>query len=305
MNPGKKRNQRRAGFLSVLILLLAAPVSSLGQEAGRAQLTDQQKKKAKEHYDKATRFYHLGKYEDAIQEYENAYLISADPVMLYNIAQSHRLNNQPEEAIRFYRNYLRNAPNAQPSIRADVEKKITEMEKLAEENRRKAEASRTVSTPPPVTTPLPPTEVPPPVGPPSPPTAEVTAARPAPEPPRKSKVLPVTLLTGGGVLVATSVIFGAAAASKAKQVEEKAMSKTSTFDQSVKELETQGQTANTLAVLSGLVGVAAGVTGVILLVKPADAESRAGSAAGPLPARASLYPLVGPGLAGAGARLAF
>ena len=60
--------------------------------------------------------------------------MSADPVMLFNIAQCHRLNNQPDEAARFYKNYLRNAPGA-PN-RDDVERKIVEMERLSEERRR-------------------------------------------------------------------------------------------------------------------------------------------------------------------------
>ena len=58
--------------------------------------------------------------------------------MLFNIAQCHKNSSQPEEAIRFYKNYLRNAPNA--ANRADVEKRIAEMERLAEERKRQAAA---------------------------------------------------------------------------------------------------------------------------------------------------------------------
>ena len=105
------------------------------QEVARPQLSDTQKQKTKEHYEKATRLYNVGKYPEAIVEYEAAYLVSADPVMLFNIAQCHRLNSQPEEAARFYKNYLRNAPGA-PN-REDVERKIAEMERLTEERRRK------------------------------------------------------------------------------------------------------------------------------------------------------------------------
>src|SRR5688572_5406653 len=117
------------------------------QEIQRPQLTEAQKQKTKEHYEKATRLYNVGKYPEAVVEYEAAYLVSADPVMLFNIAQCHRLNNQPEEAARFYKNYLRNAPSA-PN-RDDVERKIAEMERLSDERRRQA-AGTSPATPAPL-----------------------------------------------------------------------------------------------------------------------------------------------------------
>ena len=83
-----------------------------GARCAPPKLTEAQKRQTKEHYEKATKYYNLGKYAEAVAEYQAAYLISADPVMLYNIAQCHRLNNQPDEAARFYKNYLRNAPSA-------------------------------------------------------------------------------------------------------------------------------------------------------------------------------------------------
>jgi tetratricopeptide (TPR) repeat protein len=302
----------------LLVVLSRAGAAVAAEEPGRPQLTDEQKQKAKESFEKATRLYNLGKYGEAIDEYENAYLISADPVMLYNIAQCHKQNNQPEEAIRFYKNYLRNAPNA--SNRNDVEKRIAEMERLAEERRRTGAAPPpvttapppvvTVSPTPPVTTPPssvgqppPPPTTPPPVTPDTTPTPSPqvgigdTAPRPE-EPHKRSKALPVTLLIASGAMIATSVVFGAIAAQKAKDVEKRADAHTK-FDADAQKLEKDGKTASAIAVISGLAGAAVGVTGIVLLV-------RSGSSAEPAAAtQAAVYPLAGPGLAGAGARFTF
>jgi len=81
---------------------------------------------AKEHYNQGTRHYQLGHYQDALGEFEAAYMGVPDPAFLFNIAQCHRKMGHDKEAIGFYRSYLHNAPNA-PN-RADVQKRIQELE---------------------------------------------------------------------------------------------------------------------------------------------------------------------------------
>ena len=128
-------------------------------------MTQAQKDEVKLHYQRATRAYDLQKYQEAIDEYQKAYEISGDPPMLYNIAQAYRLADQPAEAVRYYRRFLQRMPNARN--REDVERKIADQEKLAEQ-RKKAEPV----APPPSTTPTKPppiVEVKPP--PPTPPVA--------------------------------------------------------------------------------------------------------------------------------------
>ena len=91
---------------------------------------------AREHYKRGTTLYDLGKYEDAIVEFQQAYEIKDDPVLLYNIAQSYRLSNKYQEALRFYKTYLRRAPKA-PN-RDEVETKIADMENLIAQQQRVA-----------------------------------------------------------------------------------------------------------------------------------------------------------------------
>jgi tetratricopeptide (TPR) repeat protein len=82
--------------------------------------------KSKEHFTQGTRHYELGHYQEALTEYEAAYMEVPDPAFLFNIGQCHRKMGHDKEAISFYKSYLRNAPNA-PN-RADVQKRINEME---------------------------------------------------------------------------------------------------------------------------------------------------------------------------------
>src|SRR4051812_43667006 len=154
--------ERRAlGVLVVLGVLAATP--SLAQ----AQ-TEAQKQEAKDHYAKGRRLYDVGKYMEAIDEYQKVYFLTDDPNMLFNIGQCYRLSDRPEEAVRFFRNYLRRAP-ATASNRADVETKIAALEKVVEERKRTGvtsppPASGQVTAPPVEPTPPPPPGTSPPGG---------------------------------------------------------------------------------------------------------------------------------------------
>ena len=81
---------------------------------------------SKEHFNQATRHYELGHYQEALDEFEAAYMAVPDPVFLFNVAQCHRKMGHDKEAVGFYKSYLRNAPNA--SNRADVQKRIQDLE---------------------------------------------------------------------------------------------------------------------------------------------------------------------------------
>src|SRR5580698_6101233 len=133
--------RRPRAFALIFSMMLLA----LGSKEARAQLSAQQKQEIHVHYQQATRAYDLGKYQEAVDEYQKVYEIDGDPVMLYNIAQAYRLNDQPQESIHFYRRYLQRSPEARN--REDVNRKIVNLEKLIEDRRKAAAA---VTPPPPV-----------------------------------------------------------------------------------------------------------------------------------------------------------
>lgn len=106
------------------------------------------KEKAKELFKKGMTQYKLEHYDEAIAEFEAAYAEEQSPVLLFNIAQAHRLARRPRIALNFYRKYLRDLPEA-PN-RDQVEKEIAGLEEdvkrldteEAERRQREAEAQR-------------------------------------------------------------------------------------------------------------------------------------------------------------------
>ncbi|HEX9103457.1 MAG TPA: hypothetical protein VF997_14695, partial [Polyangia bacterium] len=109
--------------LSLAVLLLA----SLARPAGAAE-------DPKKMFETATAEFNLGNYEKAASMYENIYKITLEPVLLYNIAQAHRLGGDFDKAVFFYKGYLRAQPQARN--RGEVQKRIAELELAIEAKRR-------------------------------------------------------------------------------------------------------------------------------------------------------------------------
>lgn len=96
---------------------------------------------ARRAYDEGRRRYDLNEFAAALDAFKRAYLNYEDPAFLFNIAQCHRQLGQKQEAIRFYRSYLRNkadAPNRE-EVKATVSRLETE---VADENARVADERR-------------------------------------------------------------------------------------------------------------------------------------------------------------------
>ena len=150
--------------VSVLTLFLMLTALTPGAWA------DSETEIARRLYESATRHFDLTEYDAALNDFKEGYRHKDDPVFLYNIAQCYRLLNQNDDALKFYRSYLRRAPNA-PN-RDEVEHRIATLQ----ESIAIAEKARTT---PPQTT-LPPAGSGPKTEPPAAPAS--TAASPAPSP---------------------------------------------------------------------------------------------------------------------------
>lgn len=167
---------RRFGFRLVLLILAfageasagaqAAPVASAVPVAPGAPATT-----AGEIAEKARRAFDLGHAQEAIEGFSQAYEMSGEASLLFDIAEAHRALGHQALALRMYQNYLRRDPNGQH--REMAKKQIRELESGGQSN------EHTTASPTPVATPLP--------RPPSPPTTPATArtelaVRPAPAP---------------------------------------------------------------------------------------------------------------------------
>ncbi|MBN2575264.1 MAG: hypothetical protein JXP73_11935 [Deltaproteobacteria bacterium] len=280
-------------------------VCALIPAVARAETEAEKKQQARERYEKATRLYDVGKYSEAIAEYEQAYLLTGDPALLFNIGQAYRLWEHPEDAIRAYKNYLRQRPDA--SNRADVERKISDLERVVEERRRSAPqqpdstAPPSAGYPPPV---APPTGYPPAPGvtPPPVPPAPVDSSEPtsggtveqiAASPPSKPgpSWLVYSLFGASGVCLVTAAIAGAVGASKAKKLQD-ASENREIFDPAV---EANGKTANVWAVSAGALALATGGLGGYLFWRERKANR----------ASVAVTPVLSPSFAGGSAAIVF
>ena len=93
--------------------------------------------KARAAFRLGSQHYSLGEYREALVSFKEAYRSYEDPSFLFNIAQCERQLDQRADAIRAYRMYLVNAPDA--ANREEVRTLITRLEhELADERATKA-----------------------------------------------------------------------------------------------------------------------------------------------------------------------
>jgi tetratricopeptide (TPR) repeat protein len=111
------------------IRLIAIAFSIACATPANAQPDDsQQRVEARRHYEAGLAHFNLREYKQAVDEFQAAYRLRPDPVFLYNLGQSYRLANDPEQALYFYRAYLRTSQD--PPNRQEVEDRIAVLEKL-------------------------------------------------------------------------------------------------------------------------------------------------------------------------------
>jgi tetratricopeptide (TPR) repeat protein len=262
---------------------------------------------ARDHYKKATKAFDLGFYEEAVKEYMAAYQAKDDPVILYNIAQAHRLANHPAEALRFYRIFLTKVPRAEN--RAEVEAKVAELVKVLEQLKRAQEM--------PPNQPLPAT--------PKVETAHVEpkpdakpAVKPQPEPKPETQAMPLpdtfaappppaptgdggrTKKIAGGVVLGIGVAAaaaGGALAALASSTGDEVTTAARTMQRWDPDKHASGELYQTTGLVLLGVGGAAVLAGVVVIVLGV----RDGKAA----KRASLVPVLSPQVVGASMELSF
>lgn len=112
-------------FLAATVVALAVP-ATLTVHAPPAHADDAGTRAAKRHFDKGEKLFALGKFEDALEQYQKAFDAKPIPALLFNIGQCHRNLDDYEAAIFSFKKYLRLEPDA--ANREEVEELIDELE---------------------------------------------------------------------------------------------------------------------------------------------------------------------------------
>lgn len=131
----------------VLVCLAVCSVTALAQPAPSSQpsTADDKRTRAKERFFSAEASYQSGEYQKALVAYQEAYELSKEPALLYNVGQCHYKLAQYEKALASYKEYLRLVPNS--PLRADLERLLIISEGVRQE------PPKTPTKPTPPTTP--------------------------------------------------------------------------------------------------------------------------------------------------------
>jgi tetratricopeptide (TPR) repeat protein len=90
----------------------ASPEEVQRQEETRRQKEAQRQEEATHHIEKGQANVNLGRWDDAVAEYEAAYAINQDPTLLYNVADTFRRKGDDKRAIDLYQTFLHKAPDS-------------------------------------------------------------------------------------------------------------------------------------------------------------------------------------------------
>jgi tetratricopeptide (TPR) repeat protein len=117
-------------FFGLLLGFLPNHAFSQNKKGNDAEKAKQQQ--AQKLFDEAEKYYNIGDFAKALDGYKEAYILSSNPDLLFNMGQCYRKLEQYQEAITTYKSYLREVPNS--PVQADVEARIAEVEKLIADN---------------------------------------------------------------------------------------------------------------------------------------------------------------------------
>lgn len=252
-------NARRAVGLCTLFTIICLGLSTLtsgqalAQEAPTPSAADPayQEQLARERFQLGRLHYDNGEFQQAAENFEEAYRLSKRDVLWYNIHLAHRDAGNDAKAAEALRNYLTRveaiANRAQLEARLEaLDKQVKEAEgRRSAEEAAKAEADR---------------------------KAQEDAARrnsesksvQTDEPSKLRKYLPYGLMGGGGLLIVGGVVTGLMAGSKRSELEDKCPDNRCPADVDADGLKSSGTTlAYSSLALYGL-GIAAAATGGVL-----------------------------------------
>jgi tetratricopeptide (TPR) repeat protein len=133
--------------MKFLVLLIAFVVAT--PHAARAD--DAAMRSAKKHYDRGEKLFALGKFDEALDEYQKAFDAKPLPGFLFNIGQCYRNLGETDSAIFTYKKFLKLDPDApnREKVQATIDKLEEEKARGESERLKLVEPKREPPPPPP------------------------------------------------------------------------------------------------------------------------------------------------------------
>ena len=117
--PGRQLLMRSLRSRLSILAMLAALATVLPLESAQAQRSERQRrdatKAARAHYQRGRAHHERHEYQQAVREYLLAHEQEPSPALLFNIAQAYLLSGEREQALAYYRAYLREEPKGDVS----------------------------------------------------------------------------------------------------------------------------------------------------------------------------------------------
>jgi len=215
--------RRALSTVAVSMACMGSAFIAVAQEApepAEAQQPQDDEAKARQLFLEGDKSYAEGNYEAAAAAFEQAYRLSPQPALLFNLANAYDRLERPAEALRYLRIYVMSAPAGEREI---LEKRVEALEKrvAAEAGQNQPAQPEQPEPTPPVPSPAPEPSQPPvstsPV--PEPSAAPMPAAVPADSEGSGPSALGLSLLIGGGVGVVTGAVLAGVALSARSEAE--------------------------------------------------------------------------------------
>ena len=93
----------KATLLSLVVIVVSGPGLVASAQADDSRTT---KREADRHFKTGVKLFQEAKYSEALAEFEQAYALASHPLVLYNLASTHRALSQYSQAVDFYNRFL-------------------------------------------------------------------------------------------------------------------------------------------------------------------------------------------------------
>lgn len=104
-------------FLKVLVLFCFLQLPVVAAAQGTGHLSEEDEARIVELVESARKDYNQGFFQESLEKFQQAYELLPHPDLLYRIALSHERLGNDEQAVRYYREFLRQVPDAPESRR--------------------------------------------------------------------------------------------------------------------------------------------------------------------------------------------